>query len=1042
MNINRDSIPFLPAGFFMTRSPLLPLSNYLDNCSMTSCNQTVVDLFSNPIVKEAILLASPSLYFSLKKATEKKDAISRKQFSSLLRYLIRMSTRPTPFGLFSAVGFGVIDQVTKITLDARSELNKFSRLSLEWLYEIVSFLEKDIEIVRKCKVKSNAPIVSYANRLFLLSTRNIDTGKNNEQSIKKSLLTDFILKNSADWILYESLEHQLIKKFSDLNSEKLKAFLYEVFKNQFLISELSPSLLDSDPFATLLQQLRNINPKKACSLQPLADLILDYNRLAPGEGVDLLEKIQHICKIYGKEGKTYGCSIQTDVAFPSVVSLSSKVAEEGAKAAAFLWKINPASPKASKLSKYHLQFVEKYGIARLIPFSDLINNNTGLGLPSYISSNREMTDNVLESLRLERFLLKKFHEAIYFGEKEVVITDSDIEKYVGNRSKLMSPPVSMELFCEVLSKDQASIDQGDFQIVLSPSQLSQQLGSSFGRFLHVLPKEAKNAISEAYLSEQKLEPEKIFVELSWLPTSGRAANIAVGESLRNFVLIFPPNNENRKESIPIDDIYVGASHRGLYLFSKHLKRKIVLSRGNVLNQDLAAPPLEFLLDISKGSAPLMQGVPWDQLDYLSYLPRLRYGKTYLSPARWHLRLKDLISKERPSKEKLKNPLLKWMKKWKVSRFVMVSYFDQYLLLDLTKDAHLAELLENLIKTDTITLVEKISIEKSVWAKSMEGPHFTEIVIPLLRNKSYPSDQHVFSIESKRPEYSLFKSSDRIKELGSDWVYLKLFCDENIHQEFLQTAVSTFINHIHAQKICKQWFYIRYQENNADPHIRLRMNICPSRDLQKILAAIRKWTNYLMDNGWIKESSFHIYERELERYGGIDLIESAEKVFSADSQVCLSLLQHHKKITTLPLYAISTLSIIDFLTVFGLSIKEQIDYLEENFLSREALEGYRYHSKELTDLALSLREKTKETTLLRDIFLLRHGACREYIEKALSADFSLSSSEGREAVHSILHMHCNRLLGINRTLEEKSKLYAIKTLERLYVLEKKKSFCSY
>lgn len=710
--------------------------------------------------------------------------------------------------------------------------------------------------------------------------------------------------------------------------------------------------------------------------------------------------------MYAKEGKTYGCSIQTDVAFPLIANLSSKVAQESAKAATFLWKINPASLKMGKLSQYHLQFVEKYGIAQLIPFSQLINNHTGLGLPSYGLSHEELASNILENLRLEHFLLKKFHEAIYSGKEEVVVTDSDVEKYVGDRLKSISPPASIEFFCEILAKNQTSIDQGDFRIVLSPSQLSQQLGSAFGRFLHVLPKEAKNALSKAYLSEQKLEPKKIFVEFSWLPPSGSAANIAVGETLRNFVLTFPPNDENRKDTISIDDIYVGASQQGLYLFSKHFNRKIVLSRGNMLNQNLAAPPLEFLLDISKASAPLMHGMPWDQLNYLSYLPRLRYGKTYLSPARWHLRLKDLVSKSSPiSKEKLKDPLLKWIKKWKVSRFVMVSYFDQYLLLDLTKDAHLLELLEELIKNDIVTLVEKISIEKSGWTQSIEGPHFMEIVIPLLRNKSHLSNQRTFSIESKSPKYSPFSRLDRIKELGSDWIYIKLFCNENIHQEFLQKAVSSFINHIHTQKICKHWFYVRYQENKANPHIRLRMHVPPNGDLQRVLAAIREWTNQLMDNGWIKESSFHAYERELERYGGVDLIESVEKVFSADSQACLSLFQHHKKITTLPLYAVGALSIIDFLTVFGLSITEQVEYLEENFLSR-------------------------------------HRPCKEYIEKALSVDFSPFSTGGREAIRSIIHMHCNRLLGINHTFEEKSNLYAIKTLKRLYALEKKKNLCSY
>jgi hypothetical protein len=105
-----DSEIFLPAGFFMFRSPLLPVEYFLENCLKKVPEQIFSDYFSHSIVQEAILLASPSLYFSLQENIQEKKVLLEKRFSSLLRYLIRMSTRATPFGLFAAVGFGKIDQ--------------------------------------------------------------------------------------------------------------------------------------------------------------------------------------------------------------------------------------------------------------------------------------------------------------------------------------------------------------------------------------------------------------------------------------------------------------------------------------------------------------------------------------------------------------------------------------------------------------------------------------------------------------------------------------------------------------------------------------------------------------------------------------------------------------------------------------------------------------------------------------------------------------------------------------------------------------------
>ncbi len=59
------------------------------------------------VIRESILVASKNLYETMNSFAEGKTIKKKEQFlNSLYKYVIRMSTRPTPFGLFSGVGFG------------------------------------------------------------------------------------------------------------------------------------------------------------------------------------------------------------------------------------------------------------------------------------------------------------------------------------------------------------------------------------------------------------------------------------------------------------------------------------------------------------------------------------------------------------------------------------------------------------------------------------------------------------------------------------------------------------------------------------------------------------------------------------------------------------------------------------------------------------------------------------------------------------------------------------------------------------------------
>src|SRR5262249_52821767 len=94
--------------WLVIRSPLLPLAAYLAigataHPSATGWRrESTSALPADPLVKLALTIGSGHLVDALD-AADQTNAEAR---GKLLRYQIRMSTRPTPYGIFAGVGLG------------------------------------------------------------------------------------------------------------------------------------------------------------------------------------------------------------------------------------------------------------------------------------------------------------------------------------------------------------------------------------------------------------------------------------------------------------------------------------------------------------------------------------------------------------------------------------------------------------------------------------------------------------------------------------------------------------------------------------------------------------------------------------------------------------------------------------------------------------------------------------------------------------------------------------------------------------------------
>ena len=110
-----DKLLYHPLDFVVVRVPLLPVESY---CSLNDEDDDLLSRFFDPRIRRALAVGSSSLLTTFERFKHKglSPRDTELMRAKLLRYQIRMSTRPTPFGMFAGVTLASWGAVTNLTL--------------------------------------------------------------------------------------------------------------------------------------------------------------------------------------------------------------------------------------------------------------------------------------------------------------------------------------------------------------------------------------------------------------------------------------------------------------------------------------------------------------------------------------------------------------------------------------------------------------------------------------------------------------------------------------------------------------------------------------------------------------------------------------------------------------------------------------------------------------------------------------------------------------------------------------------------------------
>lgn len=138
--------PYQNLETFCFSPPLLPLNTYFELTQRQEITMAqLVQCYQDPVIKEALYLASPELVGELEKSgvVTNHTIKGEKLLFSLLKYISRMTTRCTPFGLFAGCGSGTIADQTCIQPKNIREHRRQTRYDMHYLVKLGQELTQD-----------------------------------------------------------------------------------------------------------------------------------------------------------------------------------------------------------------------------------------------------------------------------------------------------------------------------------------------------------------------------------------------------------------------------------------------------------------------------------------------------------------------------------------------------------------------------------------------------------------------------------------------------------------------------------------------------------------------------------------------------------------------------------------------------------------------------------------------------------------------------------------------------------------------------------
>lgn len=1029
----------IKAGFsfsddLILRVPALPFRSAISYAEVAA-------LIDDSYFMEALYLASPTLYQQARRLPDLKEGNpkSLKILQSLTKYYLRMSSRSTPFGLFSGCSVSRwSDGQEPITLGRPS---RRTRLDMQYLCDLLSEIGKNPDLREQILYFPNTSHYRVGNQIRFAEFESVQGLRHYQLSgTEWSEYLELILNHANTGSQLPDLLALLETK--GIAAAEAKAYLNDLVDAQLLVAELEPQLTGKEYIHQLISILeRCLTARYSASVSFLRDTLLEINQQlqnldaafqnSEDKYIDLVELIRSL-DINFDEHKLF----QTDL-IHHVISggLDQALQSQLMEAVDILSRIsNPV--KRHKMARFAAEFSDRYELQE-IPLLQVLDPEYALGYGlnknqhiSPLTDRLNLTANPAASGvskidwdPLQQWLLSKLIIASRNSAYQVEISAEEVSRF---KSHLEDFPSSTSVVFKKIAHE-------NFQLSIEGAG-GNSAANLLGRFGHASP-DINAAMQRIIEHERQANPEVLFCEIVHLPES-RVGNILLRPSCHAYEIPYLANSSKAADFIvKPDELMVSVIDGIVCLRSKKLNRRIIPRLTTAHNSSLRTLPVyEFLCDLQTQEHCAGAYFSWGNLaDEFAFLPRLSFKNTILFQATWKLSPANFSLFYPLRDEELPAAVLAFRQNWNMPVLVTLVDGDHELLINLENILSLRTLLSTILKKEKIVLREYLCYaSKAVLRDESGSAYANQFVASLLRHQEVyrKKDPARFNNHS-------FENTIRHYAFGSEWLYYKVYCGIQACDEILLETASVFESLLERGLIDK-FFFLRYDD--PKPHLRIRMHLIDAgRNLPEVAAELEKSFNPEQCSVPVDQVQIDPYIRELERYGAKN-IEELESIFHVDSEAFISFLKEaseHRISTLRWMYALKAIDLL--LTDFGMDLPAKIAYLHPVIEAFAA--EFRVDKQGRINIDQAYRELRKDINQALeqegevDDYPLRsmHSILLSRSEKMIPLIAALqkrnNNSEGHQLIISIIHMTINRVMNTNNRQNE---FLLYKHLQKAYI----------
>lgn len=723
---------------YVLRTTLFPLSYYLELIKNYS-SEKAIELYNyNSVVREAINLASPELRTELDKWTIETSSLSNEKKKALeytfLKYIARISSRCTPFGLFAGCSVGNLSSETNIILDSLDNHTRVTQFDMQYWVAMLQDIAKKNEVIVHLKFFPNSSIYEIGDFYRYVEYKYVQTKREyNISALRTSNLLKEILSHAKSGITIE----KMVSLLADDDSEKDQAeeFVFQLIKFQFLISDLEAVVTGNDEWKRILNIFdtipvlsKEVELFEKLKLQ-LSDLDSD---LIPCK--DIYERIKvtlsEIGTIYDKK-----YLFQTDLNISTLKNnLDTTVSSKTLKAIQFLNGIQ-TQKEFHNLENFKKAFIHRYE-SKEMPLTMVLDTETGIGylqdhdmndshdiLEKLSFKNKQEKDKKQVLTTFDFILQNKLHDSIFNNQKSIVLSKKDFPDF---DNSFKNVPATFSVMIEIYNGE---------KIALTSSGNTSAL-KLLGRFCHA-NSAIDNLTKKIVQKENDYYPTKILAEVVHIPES-RTGNILRRPILRKHEIAYLCNPGVSKENnLDLDDLYISIQGNEIILRSKKHNKEVLprlSSAHNFMSNSL--PLYHFLCDLELQNQKPIFAFNWGVLEtHYDFFPRVIYDDVILSKAKWIIRNEEIIHFYKMNTNILEEEFPKFKRNRKIPQYVNWVNFDNTLLLNLETQIGINLFLKSVKNQEKIILEEFLFVEKSIVQDTMNNDFCNQIILSYYKERS-------------------------------------------------------------------------------------------------------------------------------------------------------------------------------------------------------------------------------------------------------------------------------------------------------------------